>query len=61
MACEYVDKTVAGDIDADNAVGRMLADAVSSIPKIDNEVFDKMFNSKMQVRTTATTKSASLD
>jgi translation initiation factor 3 subunit F len=48
MACDYVDGTIAGKIAPNHKVGRLLADSVCSIPKIDPAAFQKMFSSNMQ-------------
>ena len=45
---EYVNKVVAGDIPADDEVGRDISDTLNSIPRIRPEVFDKMFNDSLQ-------------
>jgi translation initiation factor 3 subunit F len=47
MSCEYVDNVIAGKVEPDHAVGRLLSDAVSSIPKLDKEVFKKMLGSSV--------------
>jgi len=45
---EYVDKIVAGEIPHNSKIGRFLSSTVSSLTKIDPQVFDKMFNNSMQ-------------
>ena len=48
MATEYVDKTISGEYAPNIAVGRGLLEAINSIPKINPQSFDKMFNDSMQ-------------
>lgn len=48
VAQEHVQGVLDGKSEPDQKVGRMLSDAVSTIPKIDAEVFEKMFNSSLQ-------------
>jgi len=45
---EYVDKVTSGKIKPDNKIGRFLWDAVSELPKVEGEAFDKMFNNSIQ-------------
>ena len=37
-----------GEIAPDNKIGRGLAEAINSVPKINSEAFDKLFNDSMQ-------------
>lgn len=37
-----------GSIPANNAIGRFLMDAVSVVPRVDPQAFEKMFNSHLQ-------------
>jgi hypothetical protein len=36
---------------ADNKIGRFIADAVSSMPKLSPSSFDRLFNDRIQVTT----------
>lgn len=47
-ASAYVDGVVEGKTPADDAVGRKIEDALSAIPRIRPEVFDRMFNDSLQ-------------
>jgi len=47
-ASEYIGKVVDGEVEADDAIGRQIADTLSSVPRIRPEVFDKMFNDSLQ-------------
>jgi translation initiation factor 3 subunit F len=44
----YVDGVVSGEIIADDAVGRLMADTLASIPRIRPELFDKVFSDTLQ-------------
>ncbi|KAH7672894.1 translation initiation factor 3 subunit F protein [Dioscorea alata] len=45
---KYVDGVVEGNVAPDNNNGRLISDALSSIPKMSPAVFDKVFNDKIQ-------------
>lgn len=45
---EYVRKVVDGELEADDALGNQIADALSSVPRIRPEVFDNMFSDSLQ-------------
>jgi translation initiation factor 3 subunit F len=47
-ASEYIGKVVDGEAEADDAIGRQIADTLSSVPRIRPEMFDKMFNDSLQ-------------
>lgn len=47
-ASEYVGKVVDGSVEADDSVGRQIADTLSSVPRIRPEAFEKMFNDSLQ-------------
>lgn len=47
-ASEYIGKVVDGEVEADDAIGRQIADTLSSVPRIRPEMFDKMFNDSLQ-------------
>jgi len=47
-ASAYVDQVVAGKIPADDAMGRLMADTLASIPRIRPELFDKVFSDSLQ-------------
>lgn len=47
-ASSYVDAVVDGSIPADDAIGRTIADTLSTVPRIRPQVFDKMFNDSLQ-------------
>jgi len=47
-ASSYVDSVVDGSIPADDAIGRTIADTLSSVPRIRPQAFDKMFNDSLQ-------------
>mmetsp|Transcript_43061 Transcript_43061/g.131134 ORF Transcript_43061/g.131134 Transcript_43061/m.131134 type:complete len:324 (-) Transcript_43061:414-1385(-) len=47
-ASAYVDGVVEGKTPANDAVGRQIEDALSAIPRIRPEVFDRMFNDSLQ-------------
>jgi len=44
----YVDGVVTEKIPPNSQIGRFLANAISSLPKIDPQIFDKMFNNSLQ-------------
>ncbi|PKI46641.1 hypothetical protein CRG98_032983, partial [Punica granatum] len=43
---KYVDSVVEGHVPADNNIGRFIADAVASVPKL--STFDKLVNDSIQ-------------
>jgi len=45
---QYVEDVVNGNAQGDNAIGRFLAKAVSSLPKFDADTVDKLFNNNIQ-------------
>ncbi|MCO5571345.1 hypothetical protein L7F22_025083 [Adiantum nelumboides] len=45
---KYVEDVIEGRSPPDNAVGRYLADTISSIPKISPDAFDRLFNDSIQ-------------
>ncbi|KAL3925582.1 MAG: hypothetical protein SGILL_000305 [Bacillariaceae sp.] len=45
---QYVDDVVDGKRPPDSEVGRQIADALDSLPRVRPEVFDKMFNDSLQ-------------
>ena len=45
---KYVDDVVEGRVAPDNKIGRFLADAVSSLPKLSPSAFDKLVNDSLQ-------------
>ncbi|XP_057548446.1 eukaryotic translation initiation factor 3 subunit F-like [Amaranthus tricolor] len=45
---KYVDDVVEGRVAADSKIGRFLADAVSSLPKLSSSAFDKLVNDSLQ-------------
>ncbi len=47
-ASEYIGKVVDGEVEADDAIGRQIADTLSCVPRIRPEMFDKMFNDSLQ-------------
>lgn len=47
-ASEYIEKVVDGKAEADDAIGRQIADTLSSVPRIRPEMFDKMYNDSLQ-------------
>jgi len=47
-AQKYVDGVIKGNVQPDVNVGRQLMDAVASLPKIDHQQFEQMFNSNLQ-------------
>ena len=44
----YVNQVVDGKIPPDDALGRRIADTLSTVPRVRPEVFDKMFNDSLQ-------------
>jgi len=48
VTCYYVNKVLDGTVVGDNRIGRYLADCVSSLPRIDANNMEKMFNSSLQ-------------
>ncbi|PVU92879.1 hypothetical protein BB561_003568 [Smittium simulii] len=44
----YVQKVIAGETQPDNLVGNYLIDMLASVPKIDAETFDSLFQSHLQ-------------
>jgi len=47
-AGKYMDDVAEGKVEANNEVGRRIADAIGEMPNIPPEVFDKLFNSNLQ-------------
>lgn len=47
-ASEYIGKVVNGEVEPDDAIGRSIADTLSSVPRIRPEAFDKMYNDSLQ-------------
>lgn len=47
-ASEYIGQVVDGKVEADDAIGRQIADTLSSVPRIRPEMFDKMYNESLQ-------------
>jgi|EP01083_Nonionella_stella_P232284 translation initiation factor 3 subunit F len=47
-ASEYIGKVVDGEVEADDGIGRQIADTLSSVPRIRPEMFDKMYNDSLQ-------------
>lgn len=47
-ASSFVDGVVDGEIKADDALGRHIADALAVVPRIRPEVFDRIFNGQLQ-------------
>ncbi|KAJ3668881.1 hypothetical protein LUZ60_010831 [Juncus effusus] len=45
---KYVDDVVEGRVEGDNNTGRLIADALGSLPKLSPTAFDKVFNDKIQ-------------
>ncbi|XP_058097049.1 eukaryotic translation initiation factor 3 subunit F [Magnolia sinica] len=45
---KYVDGVVEGRVAPDNSIGRFIADAVASIPKMSPAAFDKLLNDRLQ-------------
>jgi len=45
---EYVDKVVDGTTVSDQKVGRQMADALATVPRIRPQVFDRLFNDSLQ-------------
>eukprot|EP00616_Rhizochromulina_sp_CCMP1243_P001437 CAMPEP_0118963828 /NCGR_PEP_ID=MMETSP1173-20130426/1635_1 /TAXON_ID=1034831 /ORGANISM="Rhizochromulina marina cf, Strain CCMP1243" /LENGTH=299 /DNA_ID=CAMNT_0006912213 /DNA_START=83 /DNA_END=982 /DNA_ORIENTATION=+ len=48
VASSYVDKVIAGEVQADEETGRRIADTLASVPRIRPEVFDRVFNDNIQ-------------
>ena len=44
----YVDSVVSGDTSAPESVGRMIADSIGNVPKVNEEAFTKLFNDNLQ-------------
>jgi len=44
----YVDRVLKGEEEADSRIGRLLAETVSSVPRLDSTAFQKMFGRSMQ-------------
>lgn len=44
----YVDNVVAGTLPPNDTIGRDLSETLSSVPRIQPEIFDKMFNDNLQ-------------
>jgi len=44
----FVDDVVEGRLPPDNSIGRYLSDTLTSVPRIDSEAFDKLFNDSIQ-------------
>ena len=47
-ASEYIAQVVDGKVEPDDAIGRQIADTLSSVPRIRPEMFDKMYNDSLQ-------------
>ena len=47
-ASEYIGQVVDGKVEPDDAIGRQIADTLSSVPRIRPETFDKMYNDSLQ-------------
>lgn len=47
-ASKHVDQVVDGQAEADATVGRQIADALTSVPRIRPEVFDRLFHDSLQ-------------
>jgi len=45
---DYVNKVVEGKIQADNKIGRFLANAVAKLPKLDPSTMERLFNNNLQ-------------
>ncbi|KAL1924581.1 uncharacterized protein VTP21DRAFT_4235 [Calcarisporiella thermophila] len=45
---EYVSRVISNEVQGNDTVGRFLMDAVASVPRVDAEAFEKMFNSHLQ-------------
>ncbi|CAL0315752.1 unnamed protein product [Lupinus luteus] len=45
---KYVDDVVEGHIDPENRIGRLISDAVGSLPKLPPSAFDKLVNDSLQ-------------
>mmetsp|Transcript_48662 Transcript_48662/g.90299 ORF Transcript_48662/g.90299 Transcript_48662/m.90299 type:complete len:91 (+) Transcript_48662:3-275(+) len=44
----YVDDVVAGKVAADVSIGRMIAETLAAVPRIDAEAFHKIFHTSLQ-------------
>jgi len=44
----YVDNVIEGQLPPDNAIGRYLADTIASVPRVNSDAFDKLFNDSVQ-------------
>ncbi len=42
-----------GKLPPDNAIGRYLADTIASVPRVNSDAFDKLFNDSVQVHSLA--------
>jgi translation initiation factor 3 subunit F len=47
-ASDYVDKVVSGEVPADPALGREIADALSSVPSVDSAAMHNLFHESLQ-------------
>lgn len=47
-ALEYVNQVVEGKIPADSVKGRLISDALESVPRVQPEVFDRLFHESLQ-------------
>jgi len=45
---EYVDKVMSSEIKPNASIGRFLANTISSLPRMEPQLFDKMFNNSLQ-------------
>jgi len=48
IAHHYVEDVLSEKVPADSSIGRFLADTVSSLPRIEPQAFEKMFNNSLQ-------------
>lgn len=46
--CEYVDSVLAGKTPKDDTVGKEIFKALAAVPRMDPDVFGKMFNNRLQ-------------
>lgn len=47
-ASEYIAQVLDGKVEPDDAIGRQIADTLSSVPRIRPDMFDKMYNDSLQ-------------
>jgi len=48
IVSNYIDRVVKGEVTPNGIIGRFLADTIASLPRIETQTFEKMFNDSVQ-------------